>query len=654
MPAKKVAAKTAKAHSPRRRLVLTILGVVVAIAGLAVTVENRLASPDIKLLVPSHGARWIRQNRPFQLTGFGPTQEVVFFRKRVTVPAGMKSCTVTVQALRACVVYWDKRPVLGPTRPEEWKQPREVVLNDLTSGEHDFEVFVEDSLGPAALLVYADGLGLRSGSGWEESLLGEKWERAALADDAAPPPLAQAFSSPLRALANSLWWLVPLFAATWAFLLWSTRSEAGRGLPKWCTASRCRWAVIAAWAVLAANNFLKLPAEMGYDLPSHVDYIRFIAERGELPDARDGLQMFQTPLFYAIVAVAYRGLTLFLASGAALLWLRWLTLLCGIAQVEICFRAGRLVFPDRDDLQMLAVLIGGLLPMNVYMSQTLGNEPLCGVLSALILLWGWQTLREPDAAIVRRQWIAGVLFGLDLLSKMTALLLTPVIAGVLVVANRLRGFGGVLLAFARTFGAAAVVAGWYYGRNWIRFGKPLVGGWDPVRGIQWWQDPGYRTPWQMVSFGRSLFSPLHAGFYSLADGFYASLWLDGNLSGMDSPPPWNMTLMLAAPWPALLLSAAVAAGLVRAVWCRDKALRHSLQLAGVTLLLYLAAFVLLWLEVPAFSQAKASYTLGLTPAYALLCVAGLDLLPVQRFVRAAVFAFVLCWSVLVYGAYFVM
>jgi hypothetical protein len=303
---------------------------------------------------------------------------------------------------------------------------------------------------------------------------------------------------------------------------------------------------------------------------------------------------------------------------------------------------------------MLAVFIGGLLPMNVYMSQTLGNEPFCGVLSALILLWGWQALREPDAARIRRQWSAGALFGLDLLSKMTALLLTPVIAAVLVVANRLRGFGGVLLAFARTFGAAAVVAGWYYGRNWIRFGKPLVGGWDPARGIQWWQDPGYRTPWQMISFGRSLFSPLHAGFYSLADGFFASLWLDGNLSGMDSPPPWNMKLMLAAPWPALLLSAAIAAGLIRGIWCRDAPLRHALQLGGVTLLLYLAAFVLLWLEVPAFSQAKASYTLGLTPAYAVLCVAGLDLLPSNRVVRAAVFAFVLCWSVLVYGAYFVV
>jgi hypothetical protein len=654
MPAKKrIPAQETKAGSPKRRLILTLLGIVVAVGGLAATVENRLASPDIKLLVASHGGRWIRQNRPFKLTGWGPTQEVVFFRKRVTVPAGTKACTVTVQALRACVVYWDKRQ-LAAVKPEDWKQPHEVVLNDLAPGEHEFEVFVEDSLGPAALLVYADGLDLRTGPGWEESVYGEEWLPAALADDAAPPPLAQAFPSPLRALASSLWWLGPLFAGLWACLVWSTRSDGVFRLPNWWTPSRSRWVVIAAWIILAANNFLKLPAQMGYDLPSHVDYIRFIAERGELPDASDGLQMFQTPLFYALAAVVYRGLTLFLASSTALLWLRWLTLLCGIAQVEICYRAGRIVFPERDELQSLAVFVGGLLPMNVYISQTLGNEPLCGLFSALILLWGWRTLRAPDPATAGRQWSGGVLFGLDLLSKMTALLLTPVIAGVLVVANRLRGLGGVLQAFARTFGTATVVAGWYYARNWIHFGKPLVGGWDPARGIPWWQDPGYRTPWQMISFGRSLFTPLHAGFYSLADGFFASLWWDGNFSGMDAPPPWNMRLMLAAPWPALLLTAAIAAGLARAIFCRDKTLRHSLQLAGVTLFLYLGAFVLLWLEVPAFSQAKASYTLGLTPAYAVLCVAGLDLLPSHRMARAAVFAFVLSWSVLVYGAYFVV
>jgi 4-amino-4-deoxy-L-arabinose transferase-like glycosyltransferase len=219
--------------------------------------------------------------------------------------------------------------------------------------------------------------------------------------------------------------------------------------------------------------------------------------------------------------------------------------------VEICFRAGRCVFPDRDDLQALTLLVGGLLPMNVYMSQTLGNEPLCGMLSALILLWGWQALREPAAAHPsRRQWRLGILFGLDLLTKMSALLLAPIIAVVLAAVNRRRGLAGTLAAGARCFGAAVLVSGWYYVRNYVRFGKLLVGGWDPVRGILWWQDPGYRTPSQIVSFGRSLWQPIHAGFYSIADGFFASLWLDCNFSGLndwETRSPWNMPLLLAGP-----------------------------------------------------------------------------------------------------------
>lgn len=655
---KRADAKTAKAENPRRRLILALLGIVVAAAGLVVQAQRWLASPQIKFLVPEHGARWIRERRPLNLSAWGPTEEVVFFRKRVKVPAGTKSANVTVRALRACIVYWDQRQVLLAAKPDEWKEPLHVTLQDLTPGEHTFEVFVEDKFGPAALLVYCDELDLRSGPGWDEHVLDGDWQPAAMADDVELPPLARPVDSPLRALAKTVWWLGPLFLVLWIALIWITRESNGRGWPARWSASWCRWMVLAAWFVLAANNFLKLPADWGYDLRGHVDYITFIAERGELPDAHDGWQTFQAPLFYALAAALYRMFTLVAASATALLWLRWLPLLCGAAQVEICFRAGRLVFPGRDDLQSLTILLGGLLPMNVYMSQTLGNEPLCGLLSALILLWAWQALRDRAVAeLSRRQLGLGVLFGLDLLTKMSALLLAPVIAVILVVVGRRRGFAGILAAFARCFGAAAIVSGWYYVRNWIRFGKLLVGGWDPVRGLVWWQDPGYRTPWQMVSFGRSLFQPIHAGVYSIADGFFASMWLDCNFSGVDDSkiwPPWNMTLLLAAPWPALLLSAAIAAGLARAVCCRDAALRHSLQLAAGSLLLYVAAFVLLWFKVPAFSQAKASYTLGLTPAYAVLCVAGLDLLSANRWLRSAAIAFVVSWCVLVYGAYFVV
>ncbi len=206
----------------------------------------------------------------------------------------------------------------------------------------------------------------------------------------------------------------------------------------------------------------------------------------------------------------------------------------------------------------------------------------------------------------------------------------------------------------RCFGAAIVVSGWYYGLNWVRHGQFFVGGWDASRGLLWWQDPGYRTPTQMLSFGRALWQPMYSGFYSIWDGFYATLWLDANLGGLDSGTaiPWHLSLLLSASLLGLVLSALIAAGFVRGLRCHDIGLRKSLLLSDGILLLYLAAYTVLALRVPIFSQAKASYTLGLTPVYAVLCVAGLDLLRKSRPLRSAANAFVICWSVLVYATYF--
>ena len=294
--------------------------------------------------------------------------------------------------------------------------------------------------------------------------------------------------------------------------------------------------------------------------------------------------------------------------------------------------------------------------MGISMSQVMGNEPLCALLTAGALLMCCQGLEDPAVLqSSRRHWWMGVCLGLAVLTKVSALLLVPVIAAVFFVALRKFGIATIVAGLARCSVAAIAVSGWYYFRNWVEFDKPIVGGWDPVSGILWWQDPGYRTPEQMLTFGWSLFWPIHAGFHSIWDGFYSTLWFDGNLSGMGSArPPWNFSWMLAAAWPALILTIAAAAGALRSFRTSDTALRRSLCLGSSVLILYLVAFAYLCLRVPVYSQAKASYTLGLTPFYALLCVAGLDLLPKHWAVRSAVWAFVLCWSVLAYGAYFVV
>ena len=645
------------ALSAVRRLLL-MCGIVIGCVAAVLYAEARIA-PKVTLLVSEHGASWIRRQRPFNLGGWGPTKEQVLFRKQFTTERSGGRHLVTVRAWWSFKMLLDDRPIFqsDPSR-ESWKVPHDVELPPMARGDHSLVIMVENLFGPSALLAYCDTLNLRTNRDWEEWHEKDGWQRVATVDDVQLPEFSDRFESPARALASTLCWLGPLYLALCGGLIWSGKRRADTsGLPAWLTASRCRWIVLAAWLVLAANNFTKLPAGLGYDLSGHLDYVRFVVDRGQLPDARDGIEMFQAPLFYVVAAEIYRLLVRLVSGDTALLWLRWLPLLCGMAQVEICYRAGRSIFPGREDLQALMVVLGGLLPMNVYMSQFVSNEPLSGVLTAAVLLWGFQVCREPAIAQrPRSQWWAGVILGLALMAKMSAMLLVPIVAAVLVASNRQIGWKKLLAAVTRCFATAALISGWFYVRNWLRFGQPLVGGWDPVSGIFWWQDPGYRTPWQLASFGRSLWHPIHAAFYSIWDGFYSTLWLDGNLSSMgtwESRPPWHQTLLLAAPWPALLLTAAMAIGWLRGLRSRDAELRRSLEFAGACLLLYLAAFTLLCLEVPVYSAEKASYTLGLTPVFAALCVSGLDLLPRQRVIRSAAGAFVFCWAALVYGTYFV-
>ncbi len=211
MPGKKhVQRKPAKTPSGWPRRWLWALAVALACGAVVPFARSWLASPEIRLLVPEHGASWIHENRPFDLRAFGPTAEVVFFRKQVKVPPGIESAVLTIHAFRGCIVYWDKQQRFVADRQGDWKSPRVVTLDGLTAGEHTLEVFVANSFGPAALLAYCDALDVRTGPGWEESVSGGAWLPALSVDDVQPPVSKQTLDSPATALKKNLWWLVRL------------------------------------------------------------------------------------------------------------------------------------------------------------------------------------------------------------------------------------------------------------------------------------------------------------------------------------------------------------------------------------------------------------------------------------------------------------
>ncbi len=202
----------------------------------------------------------------------------------------------------------------------------------------------------------------------------------------------------------------------------------------------------------------------------------------------------------------------------------------------------------------------------------------------------------------------------------------------------------------------AAVAGPYYLRNWILLGKPFIGGWDVERGIVWWQEPGYRTLRDFVSFSEALVHPINAAFYGFWDGLYSTLWLDGHLSSLDEynmRPPWNYAPMLAAPWLAVLPTVAILVGVSACIFHPVRATRQSLTLSAMCLAIYISAMLYLFLQVSTYTTIKATYSLGILPCYAVLAGAGLASLSRNRVLRALVLASVSCYAIFAYAAYFV-
>jgi tetratricopeptide (TPR) repeat protein len=190
------------------------------------------------------------------------------------------------------------------------------------------------------------------------------------------------------------------------------------------------------------------------------------------------------------------------------------------------------------------------------------------------------------------------------------------------------------------------VCGSYYMRIWLRFGTPLLGPWDVIRGFTWWQDAGYRTAADYLRFGRSLAHPLFSGFAGFADGIYSTLWGDGLCGGASSLTlAWNEQPMVAgyllALIPTGLVLTGVAVAIIRFV---RKPSSELFLLLGFCALLALG-MIFTTLKVPNYEEAKAFFGLAaLTP----LCFFGTlgweTLTHRNRRVR-----FVLCTLILVWG-----
>lgn len=654
-----------------RRLAVAVIGSFVVVTVLAVD------DPQVPLLVNTGHGVWITADEEIDLGTRLDHQIAARFRRRFEIPrAATRGIspppTLEVRALGRFRVLLDGRPLAevslhgGAQTPRAATRAIPVELPGLGPGRHELLVAVRNHNGPAALWIDSPRPELRSSREWESSTSdGTSWRPARRADRPQPAAISRRFPTTGEALLRVLPWLLPLFVAG---VLFARRRESAAGIAQahgrrsagLDHAKQVRDLLLLTWTLLAVHNLVLLPAHVGFDVPDHLAYIRYLAEQRHLPRSGDGWQTFQSPLYYALNAPLYALLADWMSPASIVKLLRTIPLLCGLAQIEIVYRIGRRVFPANQALQSISLIVGGWMPMSIAVSQTIGNEPLAGCLTALTILLAVRSFDEPEPTPRTFAGI-GLVWGLAMLTKVTPVLLGPALAvGVFVHSRRtgrgvLRSGANVLALFA----AATAVCGWYYVQNWVVEGRPFTGGWDPSRGIVWWQYPGFRTPQQMLSFGRSLVQPVYSGVYGLWDGLYSTIWTDGFLSGVtayDVRPPWNETYLVSAALLAVVPTLLILAGFARAMFA-SRALpagsRSATAFAAVCLLTWLAAVASLYFRVPIYSAAKGSYLLGLLPCFGLLAAAGAEPLLRSRTASSLLAGFLVCWLVTVSAAFFV-
>jgi hypothetical protein len=660
--ARKIEARLAAPSTPQRfvekrfvRAGLIVAALAIVVLPLAFGLLRAATDPAVPFLAPAGEGQWIHLSRPFHL-GIWKADEVVGYRRQLTVSQEIPVVRLTVRALRSAEVQLDGRVVLPATSAERWRDPASLELRGAFGpGPHELLIIVRNNNGPAALNAFSRELAIATGPEWEASIDRVAWGPVAPVGERGALELAEKFPTTFASFRDLLPFHLAVFVVGLLLVLLLPP------LPeRWAiTPSRVRWLLIGALGLLAANNVSKIPLHVGFDIKGHYEYISYVATKGAIPLATEGWQMFQSPLYYLVSgALQFLLSGLFSAESFAYV-LRIIPLTAGLVQVELVYRAVRIVFPERADLQIMGTVVGGLLPMNIYISQYVGNESLAGVLSATVIVIALGILHAETSPIPRRTLVVlGAVLGFAVLTKVTAAVLIPIMMLVLLHVTVRRGASVKVIvgATASVLLVVAVVSGWYYLRNWIELGRPFVGGWESDRQIVWWQDPGYRTIADFVSFGPSLSRPVFSAIYGFWDSLYSTFWLDGFVSSIivyDYRPPWNYRLLFSGALLSLLPALGLLLGLVRAAVIRNGT-RPGQLLSAYCVALYGSVLMALYLVVPIYSTAKATYTIGLIPCYAILTATGFDLLPKNRYLGATAKALLICWAVTVYSSYFVV
>jgi len=280
--------------------------------------------------------------------------------------------------------------------------------------------------------------------------------------------------------------------------------------------------LIGLGLLLYLHNYLVYPPTRGLDSVDHIAYIQYIVDNRSIPAASEGLQMYQPPLYYLLSGLLY-GVGNFFGMEDSLKLVQLISLFSAFGNIILIYLLAKKVFSKRY-LVVMATLFVMFLPILVYEAAVVSNEMLLSFLVTLSICYfisnRWEKSNTKKAVVL------GLFGGLAVLTKYSGLVLVAAVLLVLL-ASFLKSKKRALVINAGVFLlVVGVIAGWFYLRQFVLFGNPLILANDPKL-FPYWQYPGFRD----VHFYTNLegIIPLNvfgAEGESFWGGTYNSLWVD--------------------------------------------------------------------------------------------------------------------------------
>jgi len=618
-------------------------------------------SDKIALLPDERGAEWIVYPKPVEATLESAYPLSATFRHSFLLQSTASKPVIKLYAYKTASLMINGRVVPLPrTTDAGWKRPMVVDASEfLHPGTNVMTAIVTNALGPPAVWLRLESGNqiVATDQDWEVSLAGSMVEHACPARDLLDrnPDKSLLGSEYTLDSVGRIWpWLAVLAVVALVIVLLVERTlRMGRG-SKFFNPSRAinylLVPILFARFLVCYHNIPQLPRGMGFDAEAHEDYIKFVSEKHALPLAKDGWEMFQPPLYYAIGALVVGTDGGYVKNEHTTTLLRAINGVIGLLQCWLALMCLKWLFPDDFEAQMVGLAIAAFLPAGLYLSHYVTNEPLAALFSTGAFYFLLRALAKEK---LNDYIYLGLFLGLAMLAKSSSLLVVVAAGGALgsrilqkrftAASNSWRGLLASVICFL-------AVCGWHYMRVWINSGAPIVGNWEATSRFAWWQAPGFRVSGYYFNFGRALLVPLFSSFHGFFDGIYSTLWGDGLASGaarLASRPPWNYDWMNAAYLLAIPLSVITVVGIIFTLifYCRDRSPQWFFVLCSLGL--FVAAILFMSLRVPTYAQVKAFYGLPALASIAAVFAVGWKELsrkwPVLRPVtRTILFTWIAC------------